>query len=157
MTRRITTGMVAAWLTAAALTLSACSGDNVETRSEADVNAVVQQHADAVATIAGDALENPKVRSGVCSDPAGKDSDTVYSVQGVYNLAPPKIGTHLNVLARVRTDWKNKGYTITDDRTVSADRGILSGETADGYKLDIETATPDGFAVFINSPCYERP
>ena len=78
-------------------------------------------------------------------------------MQGVYNLAPPTSGTHLDVLARVRADGKTKGYTITDDRTASTDRGVLSGEAADGYKLDVETATPDGFAVFINSPCYERP
>ncbi|GIE61022.1 hypothetical protein BJY16_007056 [Actinoplanes octamycinicus] len=63
----------------------------------------------------------------------------------------------LDVLALVRVDWKTKGYTITDDRTLDTDRGVLAGETTDGYKLDIETGTPDGFAVIINSPCFERP
>ncbi|BCY13215.1 hypothetical protein L3i22_083030 [Actinoplanes sp. L3-i22] len=144
-------------MTAVVSALSACSGIAVEAKPESDVNAAVQKHADAIAALAGKALENPKMLAGPCSDPFGRDSDEVYSVQGVYNLAPPDTGTQLDVLSRVRTDWKDKGYTVTDDRTVAADQGVLSGETRDGYNLDIETASPDGFAVIINSPCFERP
>ncbi|WP_043510855.1 MULTISPECIES: hypothetical protein [unclassified Actinoplanes] len=129
----------------------------METKSEKDVNSAVQQHADNITKVAAKPLEDPKMRSGPCTDPMGRDSDTVYTVQGVYNLAPPATGTHLDILAKVRTDWTSKGYTITDDRTVAADRGVLAAKTKDGYNLDIETATPDGFAIIIHSPCFERP
>jgi hypothetical protein len=158
MTRRRTIPAVAALLAAAMLTLTACSGDDVEPKPEADVTAVVQQHADAIAAVAGQQLTNPKVRAGGCTDPSGNVSDSVYTVQGVYNLPAPIAGEkHLDVIARVRDDWKAKGYTITDDRTVAADRGVAAARTPDGYKLDIETGDPRGFAVFVDSPCYERP
>jgi hypothetical protein len=29
--------------------------------------------------------------------------------------------------------------------------------TPDSYNLDIERGIPDGFAILIHSPCYERP
>lgn len=158
MTPPKTIHLTAALLAAVALTLSACSGDDVETKPEADVNTVVQQHADAIAAVAGQALKNPKIRAGGCSSPSGNVSDTVYTVQGVYNLPAPVAGEkHLDVLSRVRSDWQSKGYTITDDRTVAADSGVLAAKTSDGYKLDIETGTAPGFAVFVDSPCYERP
>ncbi|KUL25856.1 hypothetical protein [Actinoplanes awajinensis] len=129
----------------------------MSTKAESDVNAAIQQYAEAMASTAGAVLENPKFQGGPCSDPTGRDSDTVYSVQGVFNLPPPASGTHLAVIDRIRTDWKANGYTITDDRTVGADNAVLAAETPDGYKLDIENASPDGFAVIINSPCYGRP
>ncbi|MFI1995055.1 hypothetical protein [Actinoplanes sp. NPDC020271] len=129
----------------------------METKSEADVNAVVQQHAEQIAKVAGQPLENPKLQAGPCTGKLGEDSDTIYSVQGVYNLAPPAGETHLAVIRKVHEDWKSKGYTITDDRTVGTDDGVVAAKTPDGYKLDIEKANPDGFAVFVYSPCYERP
>ncbi|WP_232539181.1 hypothetical protein [Actinoplanes sp. SE50] len=147
-----------ALLAAVAFTLSACSGDQVETKPEADVNAAVQKHANAIAAVAGQALQNPKVRAGGCTDPNENVSDSVYTVQGVYTLPAPAAGEkHLDVIAKVRDDWKAKGYTITDDRTVAADRGVAAARTPDGYKLDIETGDPRGFAVFVDSPCYARP
>ncbi|KUL31526.1 hypothetical protein ADL15_21905 [Actinoplanes awajinensis subsp. mycoplanecinus] len=149
---------MAALLAATALTLTACSGDDdMQAKPETDVNAVVQQHADAVAVIAGQALQNPSLTPHGCTGPNGQISDTIYTVQGVYNLPAPTGEKHLDVIARIRADWKTKGYTITDDRTVAADRGVAAAKTPDGYKLDVETATPDGFAVFVDSPCYERP
>src|SRR4051794_18425245 len=111
MIPRRTIGVMAAWLTAAVLVLSACSGGDVETKSESDVTAVVQQHADAIAAIAGQPLENPNIRAGQCTGKSGESSDKIYSVQGVYNLAPPANGSQLDVIARVRADWKAKGHT----------------------------------------------
>jgi hypothetical protein len=157
MTPRRTARTVVAVLAATALALSACSGDDVETKPETDVSAVVQQHAEAVAAIAGQALENSSLTPHGCTGPRGQISDTVYTVQGAYNLPAPTGEKHLDVIARILADWKTRGYMITDDRTVAADRGVAAAKTPDGYKLDVETATPNGLAVFVDSPCYERP
>ncbi|WP_311775307.1 hypothetical protein [Actinoplanes octamycinicus] len=142
---------------ATGLALSACSGDDVETKPETAVNAVVQQHAEAIAAIAGQTLQNPNLLSRGCTGRAGETSKSIYTVQGVYNLPAPTAEGHLDVIARIRADWKAKGYTITDDRTVGPDDGVVAAKTPDGYQLDIERGEPKGFAVFVDSPCYERP
>ncbi|GAA2698805.1 hypothetical protein Apa02nite_050050 [Actinoplanes palleronii] len=57
-------------LAATAFTLSACSGDDdIQAKPETDVNAVVQQHADAVAKVAGQALQNPSLTPHGCTGP----------------------------------------------------------------------------------------
>ncbi|BCY09474.1 hypothetical protein [Actinoplanes sp. L3-i22] len=157
MTRPTTSRMAAVWMAAAALTLAACLGGDVETKSEKDVNTEVQQHADGVAAVAHQALQNPSLLSRGCTGRAGEISKSVFTVQGVYNLPAPTSETHLELISRVRADWTSKGYEITDDRTVDTDRGVLAAKTPDGYKLDIETGEPSGFAVFVDSPCFERP
>jgi hypothetical protein len=153
----MTSHLAAAWLVAAALTLAACTGGDVQTKSEKDVNSMVQQHADGVAAAAHQTLRNPSLLARGCTGRAGEISKSVFTVQGVYNLPAPTGETHLDVISRVRADWKSKGYEITDDRTVDTDAGVLAAKTPDGYKVDIEVGVPRGFAVFVDSPCYERP
>ena len=140
-----------------ALTATACQGDDVQTKPETDVIALVQQHADAIAAIAGTPLTNPATNASGCKGKLGETSDTIYSVQGVYNLAVPADSRRRDTLAKVRADWQAKGYTITDDRETGADGGVLTATTADGFSVDLESTTGTGLAVIIHSPCFQRP
>ncbi|GAA4609914.1 hypothetical protein BJY16_007577 [Actinoplanes octamycinicus] len=129
----------------------------METKSEADVNALVQQHAEQMATTVGMPLFNAKLNASPCTGRLGEDSDTIFTVQGAYNVVPPQKDQHLASLDKVKADWTAKGYTITDDRTVGPDDGVVAAKTPDGFNLDIERANPSGFVILIHSPCYERP
>ncbi|WP_285556122.1 hypothetical protein [Actinoplanes regularis] len=142
---------------ASTLLLSGCSGGDVETKSENDVNAQVKKHAESIASLVGNPLVNPSLSSSRCTGRGGESSDKIFTVQGAYNVDPPQKDQHLASLDRVKADWKAKGYTITDDRTVGPDDGVVAARTPDGYDLDIERAIPDGFAILIHSPCFERP
>jgi hypothetical protein len=129
----------------------------VESKSEADVNTLVQQHAEQISAVVGMPLFNPALSSSNCTGRLGESSDKVFTVQGVYNVNPPQKDQHLASLDKVKAEWKAKGYTITDDRTVGPDDGVVAAKTPDGFDLDIERGVPDGFAILIHSPCYERP
>ncbi|GAA4609910.1 hypothetical protein GCM10023107_94100 [Actinoplanes octamycinicus] len=129
----------------------------MEPKSEADVNALVQQHAEHMAALVGMPLLDAKLSSSNCTGRLGETSDKVFTVQGTYNLDPPQKDQHLAPLDKVKADWTAKGYTITDDRKVGPDDGVVAAKTPDGFNLDIERAIPDGFAILIHSPCYERP
>ncbi|GAA1650382.1 hypothetical protein [Actinoplanes couchii] len=52
---------------------------------------------------------------------------------------------------------QTKGYTITDDRETGRDAGVLAAKTSDGFALDLESTSGQGFAVIIHSACFERP
>ncbi|WP_083449347.1 hypothetical protein [Actinoplanes rectilineatus] len=132
-------------------------GSAVETKSESEATRLVQEHAEAIATLVGMPLRDPSIGPYPCTGRFGETGDDVVSYRGVYNIDPPTSGTHLQMLERLRADWVAKGYTLTDDRTVGADRGVLTATSTDGFNLDMETASPDGFAVFVHSPCFERP
>ncbi|WP_231956867.1 MULTISPECIES: hypothetical protein [unclassified Actinoplanes] len=129
----------------------------MDKQSESDVNAVVQQHAEQIATAVGMPLFNPKLSSGGCTDRAGESSDRIFTVQGVYNVNPPQKDQHLASLARIKAGWQAKSYRITDDRTVGPDDGLVAAETPDGYRLEVDRAIPDGLVVLIHSPCYAKP
>ncbi|BCY08900.1 hypothetical protein [Actinoplanes sp. L3-i22] len=157
MTIRSKVRSAALVLAASTLFLSSCSGDDVQTKSENDVNAQVQKHAETIASLVGNPLVNPSLSARRCTGRGDESSDKIFTVQGAYNVDPPQKDQHLASLARVKADWVAKGYTITDDRTVGTDDGVVAAKTPDGYDLDIERAIPDGFAVLIHSPCFERP
>ncbi|WP_203824816.1 hypothetical protein [Actinoplanes palleronii] len=157
MTVHRTSRAAALLLAASALILSGCSGDDVESKSENDVNAQIQQHAETIASLVGNPLFNPSLSASGCTGRGGETSDKIFTVQGVYNVNPPRKDQHLASLGKVKAEWKAKGYTITDDRTVGPDDGVVAAKTPDGYDLDIERALPDGFVILIHSPCYERP
>ncbi|WP_043510849.1 MULTISPECIES: hypothetical protein [unclassified Actinoplanes] len=129
----------------------------MDKKSEADVNAVVQQHAEQIATAVGMPLFNPKLSSGECTGRAGESSEKIFTIQGVYNLNPPQKDQHLASLGKIKAEWKAKNFRITDDRTVGPDDGLVAAETPDGYKLEVDRAIPDGFVILIHSPCYEKP
>ena len=140
-----------------ALTVTACQGDDVQTKPETDVTALVRQHADAIAAVVGSPLTNPATNASGCKGKLGETSDTIYSVQGVFNLAVPADTRRRDTIAKVRADWQTKGYTITNDRETGTDGGVLTAKTADGFSVDVESTTGTGLAVIIHSPCFQRP
>ncbi|BEL05268.1 hypothetical protein Q0Z83_034590 [Actinoplanes sichuanensis] len=139
-------------LLAGLLLLTACSGEFVESKSEADTTALVQQHADALAGVVGEPLRDPATGPMPCS--GTRDG---YAVQGAYNIDVPDGEEPRATLGRVRSDWTAKGYEITDDREIGAYEGVLAAKTEDGFSLDIETVSRDAFAVLLHSPCFARP
>ncbi|MBO3741500.1 hypothetical protein [Actinoplanes flavus] len=141
----------------ALLTLTACSGEDMETKSEADATALVQQHADAIAGLVGTSLRNPETGPLPCTGKLGESSRSVYAIQGVYNIDAPDGEQPRAVITRVRTDWTAKGYTITDDRELGTYDAVLTAKTPDGYSLDLETVSPEAFAMILHSPCFRRP
>jgi hypothetical protein len=136
----------------------AATGANVETKTEADVNQVVQQYADQVAALIGGVTFNESSKNAAaCTGRMGESSDGVFSVQGAYQL-PMDAARQLDTIARVRDAWKAQGYEITDDRTIADGRGVLTARTGDGYSLDLSsTRPPTAMALLIHSACYESP
>ncbi len=148
---------VIACLTLAALTLTGCTGANVETKTEADATTLVQQRAEQIATLIGSPLEEPATNAAGCTGKLGETSDNVFSVQGAYQIPVPT-EQQLTTLARLRDAWKANGYTITDDRTVGTTEGVLAAKTRDGYDMSVEsTRPPTAFALLIHSPCFRFP
>ncbi|MBW6433393.1 hypothetical protein KZ829_06500 [Actinoplanes hulinensis] len=147
-------------LAAAAATLlivTACSGESVETKSEADTTALVQAQADKIAKLVGGPLENPSTGPMPCTGKRGESGSDIYSIQGSYNISTPAGETPRDGIARVRADWQAQGYTITDDRDLEPNRGIIEAKTPDGFSLSVESPAAEGFAVFVFSPCFTRP
>jgi hypothetical protein len=147
------------------LTLSGCGddlaqGEDVKTLAEADATRQVQQYADQIVTLIGNTnLTNPAVSAAPCEGKAGKLSEDIYTVQGVYQLPLPA-EQHLTTLARVRDAWRDQGYTITEDRTFpSNDGGTLTADNpTDGYRLDLTSTSPATMVrLLIHSACYRSP
>ncbi|WP_130507947.1 hypothetical protein [Krasilnikovia cinnamomea] len=130
----------------------------MDTKTEADVNAIVRQYAEDIRSTIGGQFTKQGESSMACTGKLGETSDDVYSVQGAYQitLAPEK---QLPTLAQFREQWKAKGWKITEDETFGENRGKLSASTGDdGYELNLTTAkTPEWLAVLIYSPCYKSP
>ncbi|GGN85455.1 hypothetical protein GCM10010112_65910 [Actinoplanes lobatus] len=139
------------------LSVTACSGEFVESKSEADTTALVQQHADAIAKTIGMPLRNAETGPAPCTGKLGESSSDVYSILGTYNVDVPA-GENRQVTAdRVRAEWAAQGYTVTDDRKIGTDQAVLTADTGDGFNLDVESTSGSGLAVFVHSPCFTRP
>jgi hypothetical protein len=149
--------LLAGLAAAVVLTVTACSGEFVETKSEADTTALVQQHADALAALVGTPLRNPATGPMPCTGKQGEGDRSVYAIQGAYNIDAPDGEQARATIARVRADWTAKGYEITDDREIGDYEAVLSAKTKDGFSLDIETVSRDAFAALLYSPCFTRP
>jgi hypothetical protein len=151
---------LAALAAVAALTaLAGCTdGGAVDTKTEADVNAVIRQYAEDIRTATGSEYTKQAETALACTGKLGETSDDVFGVQGAYQitLAPDR---QLPTLAQLREQWKAKGWKITTDETIATNRGKLSATTGeDGYTLTLTTAkTPQWLGILIHSPCYKSP
>ena len=146
------------WALAAAVALAGCTteGANVESKTEADVTAAVQQRAEKVATLIGQALREPATNASPCTGKLGENDRQVFTVQGAYNLTMPA-EQQLETVAKVRDTFKADGYEITDDRVVSG-QGVLAAKAPDGYSFYLQsTSPPTALALLVNSPCYRSP
>ncbi len=156
MIRRRTTHAVT-WLTASAIMLAGCTGANVDEKTETEAKALVQQYADQVSALIGSRLEEPTLSSSACSGKGGESDRQIFSIQGAYQIAVPT-EQQTATFNRVRDAWKANGYTITDDRTIKTNDGVLAAKTPDGVDIDIETTRPPtAVALLIHSPCFKSP
>jgi hypothetical protein len=147
------------------LTLAGCSDrtgkdDAMKTISEADAISQVNRYAQSVADLIGTSKpENPKASGAACEGKAGEFSEDVYYVQGSYQIPLPN-EQHVATLGRLRDQWRERGYTVKDDRTFpEQNRGILVvNDPADGYTVWIQsTKPPTALALIIHTPCYRSP
>jgi hypothetical protein len=154
---RLTTWAAATAIAIAALAGCTSSGDDVETRTEAEATRIVQQKADQVVTLIGrTSLTDPAISPGPCTGKAGENSGDVFAVQGVWVLPLPE-QRHLDTLTRLRDAWKAEGYTITTDQTVGTG-GELTAKANDGSSINvITTDPPNAMRLLIHSACYESP
>lgn len=129
---------------------------DVQTMSEAEVTRRVEQYAEQVAALIGGELVNPAVNSAPCEGGAGEMDEQIRYVQGAYQI-PLAAEKHIETLARLRDEWRAKGWTITEDRTFpSGTQGGLAVTTnEDGYSISLTSTTPpNAFALLIHSTCY---
>ncbi len=154
---RLKTGLAAS-TAAIILALAACTGGNVETKTEDEAKQVVRQRGEQVAALIGSGAFTQNTESpGPCEGRLGETSRDVFSVQGSYTL-PLEPAKQLSTIARVREAWQANGYEITEDRTINQERGILRATSEDGFQLRImSTPTPTSVGILIHSPCYRSP
>jgi hypothetical protein len=142
---------------AAALTIAACTNarprNQVETKTEADVKAVVQSQADTTAKLVGAALQSPKVKPAACLTRTGKPGEASV-VQGTYSIALPE-DQHVSAAAKVRESWKAAGWTITKDETTGKAVEVAATTPAK-YTIRLSTTQPAiALSLFVQSPCYK--
>jgi hypothetical protein len=66
--------------------------------------------------------------------------------------------TTLPTLARLRDQWKQQGYTVTDDRTFPDGKSgtVVVRSPGDDVRIRVESSSPPvAFALMISTPCYE--
>jgi len=160
--RAIARILVAAGMTGALIGLAGCglerddTVDDMPTMSEAEVIRRVDQYADQVAALVGGEHTPSKANSAPCTGRAGETDERIRYVLGTYQI-PLAEEKHIETLARVRDEWRAKGWTITDDRTLpDGVTGILAAKTnSDDYSVRlVSTEPPTALALLIHSTCY---
>jgi hypothetical protein len=142
-----------------ALAVAGCStGDDVQTKTEAEAGAAVRQFADQVATtIGGVTFDTANTVPSPCEGGFGETNREIFTMQGSYQWALPT-DRQLDTIARVRESWRASGYEITEERKLSEDRGAVNAKTPDGFNLYLfSTTPPTGMGVVVTSPCYRSP
>ncbi|MEV4641326.1 hypothetical protein AB0J80_28685 [Actinoplanes sp. NPDC049548] len=146
-------------VTAACLALTACTstGADVETKTEADAKAAVQQYADQLAGAIGGGLLNVGVNASPCTGKFGETDSDVYTVSGVYQVPLPA-ERHHDTMDKLKNLWTANGWKITDDRRFEGTDGVIAAKTSDGYALNVESTTSgQNVAVMVSSPCFKSP
>ena len=128
------------------------------TRKQADVAATLKTYGQATATLLGAPLENWATAPAPCEGPGGAlTTDGRFDMTGNANIAVPA-GQHIASLQKLRDQWKQQGYEITEYRTFPPDntRGTVSARNpADNITISAQsTAPPQAFALLIATPCY---
>jgi hypothetical protein len=91
-----------------------------------------------------------------CVGRHGEDSDTVYAMQGAYQLLVPG-PEQLPLIERVREGWKARGYTINSQRAISAEQGdVRATNPSDGASLLLTSGEVPAMLLLIHTGCYQR-
>jgi len=152
-------------LAAAAIFLSACTGDDpadketpLPVKTKAEIEQMIRADADAIAAATDGVLENYRTNSAPCDTADGGFSrDGTWKLTG-FAVALLAGDQHIAALRTLHDRWRSDGWTITEDRTLpDGIRGALSGRNpATGVTISVTSSDPPKqLAIIIASPCYQ--
>jgi hypothetical protein len=156
----------AAMALAVVLVVAGCGGGgtpkrkdtDLQVKTQADAEQLAKALADSVAAAVDSPLEKWHTQPAPCDDAAG-----VTAVDGPWNLSgfatvAVKPAEQVTTLNRLRDQWKQQGYEITEFHLVPPDneQGTLSARSpASDLTISLaSTAQGTGLAVIIATPCY---
>ncbi|MEH0973324.1 hypothetical protein V6U77_19570 [Micromonospora sp. CPCC 205546] len=154
-------------LAAVLLLSTACAGgdsgsstgkdDPLQTKAIAEVSALAEARARAVATTAGVGLDDWRTNTSPCQGRRGEIADDGrWTLSGFAGLPVPP-ADQIPTLRRIRDMWQQQGYEVTEDRTFAdGTRGALSMRDPDtGITISLTTtASRDRVALILASDCY---
>jgi hypothetical protein len=163
MTAPRTARVVAAAVALAVLSSAAgCTSNGKEqqlpTKHQADVVATLKTYGQSTASVVGAPLDNWDAVPAPCEGRNGElATDGRFFMTGNANIAAAP-DQHIAILQKLRDQWKQQGYEITEFRTFAPDnnRGVVSVRNpADGVTISVHsTEPPQAFALLIATPCY---
>ncbi|MEW2379568.1 hypothetical protein AB0883_26185 [Micromonospora sp. NPDC047812] len=131
--------------------------DPLQTKAAAEVSALAEARAKAVATTAGVALDDWRTNTSPCQGQRGEIADDGrWTLSGFAGLPVPP-ADQITTLRRIRDMWRQQGYEITEDRTFAdGTRGAVSMRDPDtGITISLTTtASRDRVALILASDCY---
>lgn len=154
-------------LTAVLVLATSCTGkepgsppgkdDPMQTMAVAEVKALAESRAQAVATTVGIPLDDWRTNTSPCVGKGGEIADDGrWKLTGFAGLAEVAPAEQVTTLHRIRDMWQQGGYEITEDRTFDDGGGAVSmrdPETAITMSL-FSTKNRDGIGLILASACY---
>ncbi len=154
-------------LTAVLILTTSCTGsdldasprkdDPLQTKAVAEVKALTESRAQAVATTAGVPLDNWRTNTSPCVGQGGEIADDGRWKLSGFARMPVAPADQITTLHRIRDMWRQQGYKVTRDRTFDDGTGgnvsMRDPETAVTMSLATNT-NRDGIALVVASGCY---
>ncbi|MET8147821.1 hypothetical protein ACIBSW_24695 [Actinoplanes sp. NPDC049668] len=132
-------------------------GNNVQAATEADITRQVNELADQIVVVIGEAkISNPTSNAAPCENDIGDDSGTVNYVLGTYQIRLPN-DRHQAAFTQVRDHWRGLNWTITADRFNQETRegSVSAKEPTSGSTFTLtSSASPEWLTLLITSACY---
>ena len=130
----------------------------ISIKPQAEVEKLVKSYADATASAIGNPLTKWSTIAAPCEDANGElATDGRWNMTGHANIAVAR-AQQLTMLTRLRDQWKQQGYEVTEFRTFppNGELGAVSVRNPeDGISVSLESTAPGtAFALLIATPCY---
>ncbi|WP_246158641.1 hypothetical protein [Micromonospora palomenae] len=129
----------------------------MQTKATAEVKGLAETRAQAVATTAGNPLDDWRTNTSPCVGRRGEIADDGrWKLSGFAGI-PVAPADQITTLHRVRDMWRQQGYEITEDRTFAeGTRGAVSmRDTETGITVSLTTTkSRDRIALILASDCY---
>lgn len=127
-------------------------------KHRAEVEKLVKSYADATASAIGKPLTKWSTIAVPCEDPNGDlATDGRWNMTGHANIAVER-AQQIKMLTRLRDQWKQQGYEVTEFRTFPPDDElgtVAVNNPEDGISVSLESTAPGtAFALLIATPCY---
>jgi len=144
------------------LLLTGCTGKAIEeiqleTKSKAEAAQAARIQAQAVADLASKPLDRWTTSTAPCIGIRGEmPADGRWNLAGFANISVPA-DEQIDILARIRNMWEQRGYEIIIDQTLSNEQGgvLSTRDPKSGITMTI-SASKDGerLALTVTTPCY---